>query len=190
VCEPPMRPRDLAIDAYLETPRGHNRCVSLSCCAAWLTLALAIAPARPSVAGEVEGVYLVENGEAHIELLSCGEELCGRIVWLREPLDENGEVPRDVNNPEPSLRDRTILGLQLLSGLRPASDSDGQWIGGRIYDPESGRTYRCKLRHDGVDRVRLRGYLGIPLLGSTTVWTRIATRAAGSAAPGFTAGSE
>ena len=155
-----------------------------------LFVVLACGWAGPVEAEDVAGVYLVQDGEAHIELRPCGEELCGRIVWLREPLDEEGRVPRDDNNPDPSLRDRTILGLEILSGLKPAPGTDGQWTGGSIYDPESGRTYRCKLRHDGGDLVRLRGYLGFSLLGRTTRWTRVSATSAGVAIPSTAADSE
>ena len=50
---------------------------------------------------------------------------------------------------------------------------NGTWVNGRIYDPASGSTYTCQLALDGDDRARLRGYVGIPLLGRTTTWTRV-----------------
>jgi uncharacterized protein (DUF2147 family) len=73
-------------------------------------------------------------------------------------------------NPEPSRRGRNILGLVILRDLR--SDQDGNWSGGRIYDPESGKTYRCEASLDGPDRVRIRGFVGIALLGRTEIWQR------------------
>ena len=48
----------------------------------------------------------------------------------------------------------------------------GAWKGGRIYDPETGKTYRCGIKLGDDDRLRLRGFLGISLLGRTTVWVR------------------
>jgi len=47
------------------------------------------------------------------------------------------------------------------------------WGNGCIYDPASGSTYTCLLTLDGDDRLRLRGYVGLPLLGRTTAWTRV-----------------
>ena len=58
------------------------------------------------------------------------------------------------------------------TGLRPA-ESGESWSGGRIYDPTSGRQYRAAASLDGRDRLQVRGYLGIRLLGRTTVWTRV-----------------
>jgi uncharacterized protein (DUF2147 family) len=63
-----------------------------------------------------------------------------------------------------------VLGLEVLRGLRPA---EGGWSGGTIYDPSSGRTYRCEARLDGADRLRLRGYVGVTWLGRTTRWVRV-----------------
>jgi uncharacterized protein (DUF2147 family) len=53
------------------------------------------------------------------------------------------------------------------------SDPGGTWVGGSIYDPATGNTYTCHLALDGDDRLRVRGYVGIPLLGRTTTWTRV-----------------
>jgi len=139
-----------------------------------LSMAGVIGAPRAAAAG-IEGVWLVANQEAHVEVRACGEELCGEVVWLREPYDERGRVRRDVNNPDESLRDRTILGLEILRGLRPSPDDEELWIGGTIYDPESGRTYQCKMRRDGEDHLKMRGFWGISLLGKTTRWTRVSS---------------
>ena len=64
-----------------------------------------------------------------------------------------------------------MVGLEVLRGLRPAGD--GGWTGGTIYDPSSGRTYRCEPRLDDDDRLRLRGYVGVTWLGRTTRWVRV-----------------
>jgi uncharacterized protein (DUF2147 family) len=51
-------------------------------------------------------------------------------------------------------------------------DGKNHWGGGRIYDPETGKTYRCKLTLDSDHKLEVRGYIGISLLGRTMVWTR------------------
>jgi uncharacterized protein (DUF2147 family) len=106
----------------------------------------------------------------------CGNALCGRVAWLRSPLDDDGCTLRDRQNPDPALRRRPIEGLEILRGLTPRAD--GTWANGRIYDPTTGHTYTCQLRLEGDDRLELRGYLGIPLLGRTVTWTRVGTRLA------------
>ena len=99
--------------------------------------------------------------------------LCGKVVWLRSPLGENGCELRDDKNPDLTLRSRAIIGLVVLTGLKPLDDDQAAWSGGSIYDPASGHTYSCKARLEGNDRLFLRGYLGIQLLGRTTTWTRV-----------------
>jgi uncharacterized protein (DUF2147 family) len=127
---------------------------------------------RTAHAGTLVGRWYAEGGAAQVELYACGEELCGRVVWLRSPFDENGCDLRDTSNPDPALRNRPIVGIEVLSGLRHSAD-DREWLDGSIYDPVSGRTYRCTLQEVGENRVRLRGYIGIPLLGRTTTWIRV-----------------
>lgn len=139
------------------------------------TLALAgllLAPASAH-AGDPTGLWWADGGAAQVEIARCGEALCGEVVWLRSPFDLNGCPLRDEKNPDPELRGRDVLGLQLLHGLRPSDARKEEWKGGRIYDPGAGRTYRATLRMEGPDRLKLRGYLGIRLLGRTTDWIRV-----------------
>jgi uncharacterized protein (DUF2147 family) len=143
--------------------RGHEIPVIL------VAFALAVA-VRASAASPV-GIWYAEGGAAQVAIEPCGAALCGRVVWLHSPLDEDGCDLRDRRNPDPALRGRKVEGLEVLRGLMPLGD--GTWGNGRIYDPASGNTYTCYLALDGDDRVRLRGYVGIPLLGRTTTWARV-----------------
>lgn len=70
-----------------------------------------------------------------------------------------------------AMKDRPLVGLQILWGFK----KDGsQWPGGQILDPETGKIYRASLAlEDGGKKLRLHGYIGIPLLGRTQVWTRV-----------------
>jgi uncharacterized protein (DUF2147 family) len=149
-----------------------RRPVALSASAATLLFAAAglALPAWSDAATPV-GLWYAEGGAAQVAVEACGDALCGRVVWLRSPLDEDGCDLRDRNNPDPALRSRKVTGLEILRGAKPARD--GTWMSGSIYDPATGNTYACRLALDGGDRLRLRGYVGIPLLGRTTTWTRV-----------------
>lgn len=119
----------------------------------------------------IEGTWLSEDGEAAIQLIACDEGICGEIVWLQEPTDDAGTIKHDINNPEPALRPRPIIGLRLLYGFRP--DGPGRWTGGRIYDPNNGKSYRCKMElEDAGATLKIRGYVLTPLFGRTTRWLR------------------
>ena len=129
--------------------------------------------ANDAEASDPTGLWWAEGGYAQVEIAACDDALCGQVVWLRHPLDASGCALRDVENPDPGLRDRAVEGMQILRDLRPASDVPGEWNGGRIYDPGSGHTYSAVLQTDGPDRLQLRGYLGFRLLGRTTTWVRV-----------------
>ena len=129
------------------------------------TLLLAV-PAR---AETPLGVW--DSGESHIEIYHCGELLCGRIVALDEPLDKDGKAKTDVNNHDPALRTRPILGMDLIADF--SRKSDEKWVKGRIYDPRDGKTYKCKMTLQDDGTLEVRGYVGFSLFGKTVVWTRI-----------------
>ena len=57
--------------------------------------------------------------------------------------------------------------------LKGFSFDDGEWVDGSIYDPKTGKTYSCKMTLKGNDKLSVRGYIGISLIGRTDVWTRV-----------------
>jgi uncharacterized protein (DUF2147 family) len=140
--------------------------------AAALVVCLAAA-AAPGAAATPVGLWWAEGGAAQVRIAPCGVALCGRVVWLRAPLDEVGCPVRDRNNPEPGRRDRPLIGLRVLRDLESSSEDGQVWTGGRIYDPSSGRTYRCTARLVGEDQLELHGFIGLPLIGRTTRWVRV-----------------
>lgn len=150
--------------------------------ATWMVCSvLAAGMVSPADGDELVGRWATEpggtGGQAHVEILREGDTYIGRIVWLEEPLYPEGDPsgmggqPKvDLENPDPDLRDRPILGLVIVEGFTP--DGPGRWSGGTIYDPENGKTYRCKARlKDGT--LLVRGYVGVSLFGRTTEWTRV-----------------
>lgn len=134
-----------------------------------LILALALVGVAGAALAGPEDTWLTEGGKSHVEIRMCGEEFCGRIVWLREPHNEDGSVKLDKNNKDEALRSRTILGIDLLSGF--AAGGEGPWKGGRIYNPENGKTYRSNLRMQDADTMRVSGCVFI--FCETQVWTRV-----------------
>lgn len=118
---------------------------------------------------DVAGRWLSGDGEGWIEIQVVGDSLIGIIAG--SPTIRKGDPPRyDDLNPDPSLRDRPLDGMTIMSGLR--YDGDGRWSGGTIYDPNSGKTYKCTLTQIDANTVKLRGYIGISLFGRSDTWTR------------------
>ncbi len=129
--------------------------------------------ARDGKANDPVGLWWADRGGAKVELAHCdGGKLCGTVVWLRHPFDDHGCELRDSKNPDPELRNRPVVGIEILNGLEPSEEID-RWTGGHIYDPGSGRTYSANLELEGQHLARFRGYVGMPLLGRTVTWVRV-----------------
>jgi uncharacterized protein (DUF2147 family) len=75
----------------------------------------------------------------------------------------------DVNNKDPALRNRPLLGAVLMWHLRP---EDGEYVDGYVYNPRNGETYRMTAELTGKTTLKIRGYLGISLFGQSQIWTR------------------
>lgn len=138
----------------------------------------------PAAAGIV-GDWLVDSRDAVIHIERIGDEYQGYIRWQLHdrygPEDGpqlDGKIVTDRNNPDPALRDRPLTGLRLLTGLRYDA-STNKWTGGKVYNSENGKTYNCLVRLLSRDRLQLRGYIGIPLFGGSTVWSRVTMKPPG-----------
>ena len=122
------------------------------------------------------GIWKTEKGESKVEIFMCGEKFCGKIIWLQNPnyIDSKyGEVGTPVidrKNPDKALQSRPVRGLRILDGF--TSQGENTWGNGTCYDPKSGNTYRGKIHLVAPDRLELRGYVGIPFFGRSSVWTR------------------
>ena len=122
-------------------------------------------------ADDIVGTWLTGTGKARVLIFKVDNSYFGMIVWLRDPLNEEGKPKMDKNNPDPKKKTAPLIGLQMLK----AFTFDGsQWENGTIYDPENGKTYSCTINmKDG--KLDVRGYIGISLIGRTQVWTRVST---------------
>ena len=118
---------------------------------------------------DIVGQWYTAEGTSVVEIYKCNELYCGKVVWLKNPKTEDGKEKTDMKNPDESKRERRIMGLEILSGFR--YQGENAWEKGKIYDPKNGKTYSCKMKLEGSE-LKVRGYVGVSLLGRTTVWTR------------------
>lgn len=117
------------------------------------------------------GTWLIGDKDGKVEIYQNGNELEGKVVWIKQPLDEAGKPKSDTKNPDESLRSRSILNLVFLKGFKK-EDNEPKWSGGTIYDSKSGKTYKGWIQMVEEKTMKLRGYIGISLLGRTDIWTR------------------
>lgn len=104
--------------------------------------------------------------DAVIEMYKKNGKAFAKVLDIKDLKHKNAlcELCKDANKNKP------ILGLNILSGL----EKDNQeWSGGRILDPRNGKDYRCYIKLIDKNTLKIRGYIGISLIGKTAYWTRI-----------------
>ena len=140
-------------------------------CLVWV---FAAATTVPSVqdGDKLVGVWKPSKGTSMIKIEKIGSKYYGRVVWLQEPNDEDGNPRTDVNNPDESLRSTPLKGYRILKDFVYDTE-DGLWTDGTIYDPNNGSTYQCKIELRDDNTIDIRGYVGTPVFGRTDVWTRL-----------------
>jgi len=120
-------------------------------------------------ADDIVGQWYTENNESLVEIFKNNGKFYGKIIWLKEP-NRNGKPKLDEKNPDDKLKERPIIGLLILKDF--VFDGSNEWNDGKIYDPKSGKTYSCYIKFEAKNKLKIRGYIGISLLGRTTYWTR------------------
>ena len=119
---------------------------------------------------KILGHWLSEDKDGKIEVYKNGDKYYGKLVWASKMYEADGKTSRkDDKNTNADLRNRNLKDLVILTGF---TYDDGSYTGGKIYDPKNGKTYSCNMTLKG-ETLNIRGYIGISLLGRTTVWTRV-----------------
>jgi uncharacterized protein (DUF2147 family) len=131
---------------------------------------LACTALTSSAQDQILGYWMDENRETIIEIFERNNTYNGRIVWIANEVDGLGNERRDVYNPNPELRSRKVLGIDMLTGF--AWDGTDTWRKGDIYYYRTGNDYNGKITlEDG--QLHLKGYYSILFfLGRTKVWSR------------------
>lgn len=119
-------------------------------------------------ANPIEKTWYNEGKSAKVQVYKGKDgKFHGKIVWLKEP-DRDGKPKKDEKNPDAKKRNQPIIGLVILKDFKDAGDN--VYSDGTIYDPKNGKTYSCKMTLKG-NKMDVRGYVGISLLGRSTTWT-------------------
>jgi uncharacterized protein (DUF2147 family) len=123
-------------------------------------------------ADDVVGTWLNEEKTGKVQIFKVSGSYYGKITWLRDPNDVATGKPRtDIENPDASKRNIPLIGLVNLKGF--VFDGKDEWKDGTIYDPKNGKTYSCFMKFENPNLLKIRGYIGISVLGRNTMWTRV-----------------
>jgi uncharacterized protein (DUF2147 family) len=126
-------------------------------------LSLISLSAAASAPAAIAGRWATDDGKAIMEIAPCGAAHCAKIARFLVPEPKGGA--RDDKNPDKSLRNRPLLGLTIMSGLKPA---DGAWKG-KGYSPQDGRSFNATLTPKG-NKLSVKGCVAI--FCRTVSWTR------------------
>jgi uncharacterized protein (DUF2147 family) len=144
------------------TPMTSRVCaITAFAAAAWL------AWASPAQARDPLGLWLTKDRDAKVRVTDCGGSLCGTIVWLADPIDkETGKPATDKLNPDPSRRNRPMIGVRIF-GMQPAGTN--RWSG-PIYNADDGKTYSGSVELLDPNSLKIQGCFG-PFC-NYEIWTR------------------
>jgi uncharacterized protein (DUF2147 family) len=122
-------------------------------------LALLALPAQAQ-SSDPSGTWLTQSGDTRVRIAKCGAALCGIIV--------SSTYQKDVNNPDPKLRERSMVGVQMISDIRPTGDG----FSGQLYNPQDGKTYTGKLKVMSPNTLQLSGCVLGGLICRSQTWTK------------------
>ncbi|WP_313360299.1 DUF2147 domain-containing protein [Empedobacter sp.] len=107
-----------------------------------------------------------KQAKSYVEIFEKDGKLYGKVTKILT----KGKEDAKCTDCSGELKNKPILGMQILSGLK----KDGkEWNGGKIIDPNSGKEYKAKMSLNGNDKLDVRGFIGISLVGRTQTWQRV-----------------
>ncbi len=125
-----------------------------------------LSPALQAAVGHWQAIKNDGTLNGQVETYIVDGKLFGKVTQLRP-----GRAPGDVCTLcSGELKNKPILGMVIFRNFRPDGDL---WAGGTVVDPESGKVYKGKVWAVGKDKLSMRGFVGISLLGRTETWTRL-----------------
>lgn len=116
-------------------------------------------------ADDIVGNFLSPESDGVMQFYKNGATYSAKLIWGKD------KDRLDFKNPKPELRTQKVVGMVIAQGF--VFDGTDTWKNGTIYDPTDGKTYSCKITLDEKKNMKLRGYVGISLLGRTAYMVRL-----------------
>ena len=117
----------------------------------------------------VTGTWLSGDGGTKVRVSECGGKLCGKVVWLNEPIDPaTGKPKTDKRNSDPAKRSRPLIGVPVVNGMTPSGDN--KWSG-KIYNADDGKTYDAHVTLVSDNAMRVQGCV-LSVLCKSQTWKR------------------
>jgi uncharacterized protein (DUF2147 family) len=137
-----------------------------------LALGASMAQAQTSPAGLWKTIDDHDKSEKSlIRISESGGVYTGKLEKL---LDPNAKPDTVCDKCTDDRKDKPIVGMTLIKGVKQNETDKSLWDGGEILDPNNGKTYKVRLTPaDGGKKLDVRGYIGAPLFGRTQTWIRV-----------------
>jgi len=119
---------------------------------------------------EIVGIWRNASGKGHVQIYKDKGKYYGKLVWLKKTHDEQGKPYLDKNNPSKQHCARPLLGLVMLKDF---TYDDGEWTGGKVYNPEDGKEYKSFMKLKDHETLSVRGYVGFSWIGKTLTFDRV-----------------
>ena len=127
-------------------------------------------PIAAASASDPTGTWNTKGHLAQVVVAKCGQDLCGTIVALKDPIDPaTGKPQMDTENEDATKRNRPVLGLQIVSGMKPHGAN--KWSG-QIYSPEDGKSVNGNIMLNDPNTLEVEGCIMGGLLCRSEIWTR------------------
>jgi uncharacterized protein (DUF2147 family) len=123
--------------------------------------AFVLAGSALAQARDPSGTWLSQSGETRVRIARCGAVYCGTITA--------SALPKDINNPDVANRDRKLIGVQMITDMKPAGDG----FSGELYNIQDGKTYTGKLKLIDPMALQLSGCVLGGLICRSQTWTRV-----------------
>jgi len=134
-----------------------------------LVLISVLSGAACAAANPLLGLWMTEDKDGVVQFYPCEDRYCGRFYWLK--VDSAANPSLDFRNSDDSLKKRPLCGMTFLGGFK--DQGNGEYEEGWIYSPRHGSMFSSNLRLTDKDHLALRGYVFLPFLGGTQIWTRV-----------------
>jgi len=104
-----------------------------------------------------------------VEIYERDGKIYGKVLEILEK-EHKKDVCKECTGSD---KDKPILGMVIIKGL---SKKGNEYRGGQILDPQNGKLYKAIIALDGKDKLKVRGYIGISVIGRTQYWYRVGSK--------------
>lgn len=122
---------------------------------------------------DILGKWISTKKNVIIDVYKTGSQFQAKVLWYNDTDDLSRPMRSrlDIHNPDKSLRNQLILGMDVLEGLVYNSEKH-RWEKGKIYDPSSGRHWSSIVYFNKQKQMEVKGYWKFEFLCQTLAFVR------------------